>query len=216
MWVDLLHILRGHEIGFHCLNSFLNFPILSNRFISLGTSAHIFLQRNLRISVSLETEWKEQKIHRADIVVLIYFLFPKVMFKVVFHKVISSLNWNISFIISGLKPLETITLSTAYFYKFKQLIKIWVFVVINHKQVFPIITKGWCYRLILVFKDLLQHIHINRQWLSCNLKNAFIRIWFFVTSMYDVSLVSAFNFRDAFWQISSVLVIFYFIIKNFA
>ena len=52
----LLHSLQGHDVGFHCFVAFLNFPRLSNCFISLGTSAHTFGPRNLSLPVPLKTE----------------------------------------------------------------------------------------------------------------------------------------------------------------
>ena len=43
-------------VGFHCFIAFLDFSRLSDCFISLGTSAHTFGPRNLRLSVPLKTK----------------------------------------------------------------------------------------------------------------------------------------------------------------
>ena len=44
------------DVGFHCFIAFLDFFRLSDCFISLGTNAHIFDPRNLRLSVPLKTK----------------------------------------------------------------------------------------------------------------------------------------------------------------
>ena len=44
------------DVGFHCFIAFLDFSRLSDCFVSLGTSAHIFGPRNLRLSVPLKTK----------------------------------------------------------------------------------------------------------------------------------------------------------------
>ena len=44
------------NVEFHCFIAFLNFSRLSDCFISVGTSAHIFGPRNLRLSVPLKTK----------------------------------------------------------------------------------------------------------------------------------------------------------------
>ena len=44
------------DVGFHCFIAFLDFFRLSDCLISLGTNAHIFDPRNLRLSVPLKTK----------------------------------------------------------------------------------------------------------------------------------------------------------------
>ena len=60
-------------------------------------------------------------------------------------------------------------------------------------------------RCILLFKE---NIQIEKKLLNCDLKKAFVRIRFFLFIFYDVkysvNLASAFNFIDAFWQMSSI------------
>ena len=44
------------DVGFHCFIAFLDFSRLSDCFISLGTSAHIFGPRKLRLFVPMKTK----------------------------------------------------------------------------------------------------------------------------------------------------------------
>ena len=44
------------DVGFHCFIAFLDFSRLSDCFISLGTSVHIFGPRKLRLFVPMKTK----------------------------------------------------------------------------------------------------------------------------------------------------------------
>ena len=47
---------KRQDVALHCFIAFLDFSRLSDCFISLSTSAHIFGPRNLRLSVPLKTK----------------------------------------------------------------------------------------------------------------------------------------------------------------
>ena len=61
-----------------------------------------------------------------------------------------------------------------------------------------------CNWFILLLKERLSHIQIKGQYLNCDLKKAFIRMRFFGDIIYGANLANAFNFLDAFRQISSI------------
>ena len=73
MNIFFLHSLQKQNVGFHCFIAFLNFPRLSNCFISLGTSAHIFGLRNSRLSVPLKLN--EPKEFETEVFALIHKVF---------------------------------------------------------------------------------------------------------------------------------------------
>ena len=62
-------------------------------------------------------------------------------------------------------------------------------------------------KILLLLSFLLWQIHISGQYLNCELKNAFIKIFFFSIFMKGMILAKTFNFAFAFPHLHSMCVL---------